>query len=334
MPIIFSTKPYEYMVDRMIDHTDKFKKGSLTRKTFPDGEKFKEISTGVRDRDVVLVGATITDSDTMELYDLACGIVEYGARSLTIVIPFYGYATMERARPFTREIVTAKTRAKLLSSIPKAYMGTRFVLFDLHTDTICNYFENVTGIVHVYGDPFVQYAYQDLSKDVSGDIVLASTDAGGAKRVERLAKGIGCESAFLSKRRVDGQTTQITNINADVVGKHVLIQDDMIRSGSSLYEAADAYKQAGAISVSAVITHGVFTEAYDYEITNLPDDTRKRCKGKIDRLYLTDSHLRAKWMWQELDTETEYNLIRFYSISNLLTEAVIHHLPRGWGKSD
>jgi ribose-phosphate pyrophosphokinase len=141
--------------------------------------------------------------------------------------------------------------------------------------------------------------------------------------VEQLLNAVGwSQVAFISKRRNSGTETQITNINANVDGKHVVIYDDMTRSGSSLVQAAEAYKRHGAASVSAILTHGVFTK--DAEATYA------MCKGKLDYLYATDSHPNAVKMAKEL-SDQGIDFVRIKTCAGVLNDAVIHHLPRGWG---
>src|SRR5262245_53828381 len=114
--LLFQISSYDYMAPRFLAAGD-YEPGAVERKTFPDGERYLRIVTDPWARDVVLLGGTPTDLDWLELYDLGCAISRAGARSLSIVMPYFGYSTMERAvRP--GEIVTAWTRARLISSIP------------------------------------------------------------------------------------------------------------------------------------------------------------------------------------------------------------------------
>src|SRR5262252_8670424 len=115
-PIIFSTLVYDYLGRALADATG-WELGAVAHKTFPDGEHYLRIESDPTDRDVVLIGGTTDDAATLELYDLACGLVTGGAYRLRMVMPFYGYSTMERSTRFG-EVVTAKTRARLLSSVP------------------------------------------------------------------------------------------------------------------------------------------------------------------------------------------------------------------------
>lgn len=278
-PLVFSTAAYAYL-GQAIARTNGWEWGTIERTTFPDGEHYLRIDSDPADRDVILVGGTTDDTSTLELYDLACGLVTGGAYRLRMVIPFFGYSTMERAvRP--GEIVTAKTRARLLSSIPMASRGTQVFLLDLHVASIAHYFEGGIRSIHVYGKQFVATAARRLGGD---DFVLASTDAGRAKWVESLANDLGVEAAFVYKRRVSGSETQVTGVSAQVAGKRVIIYDDMIRTGGSLLAAAQVYRDAGALSIDAIATHGLF-----------PGDSlaKIRASGLLGHVVVTDSHPRA-----------------------------------------
>lgn len=278
-PLVFSTAAYQYLADEVVT-LGAWQLGQVTRKQFPDGEHYQRLDTDCADRDVVLIGGTITDHDTLELYDLACGLVTEGAYRLRLVIPFFGHSTMERAvRP--GEVVTAKTRARLLSSIPMASGGNQVFLLDLHVSAVAHYFEGGIRPVHMYGKPIVMDAARRLG---GADFVLACTDAGRAKWVESLANDLGVPAAFVYKRRLDGDSTEVTGVSAQVAGKRVVIYDDMIRTGGSLCNAARAYREAGAASIDAIATHGVF-----------PGDSAAKiaATGLFGSIVVTDSHPRA-----------------------------------------
>lgn len=256
--LLFTIASYAYMAPRFLAAGD-FEEGQIERKTFPDGERYLRIATDPWARDVVLLGGTPNDGDWLELYDLGCAISRAGARSLSIVMPYFGYSTMERAtRP--GEVVTARTRARLISSIPPCEAGSRVFLFDLHTDGIEFYFGDGHVTHHLYGSPLITR----IIKQVMGDrkFVLGATDAGRAKWVQSLAGHLGVEPAFVYKKRdpVTGNIA-LTGINADVRGHEVMIYDDMIRTGSSLLQAGKAYLQAGATKVHAVASHLVLPGA-------------------------------------------------------------------------
>jgi ribose-phosphate pyrophosphokinase len=255
--------------------------GAVERKRFPDGEHYLRIVDDINDRDVVLVGGTIDDAATLELYDLACAAVEYGARTLTLVLPWFGYSTMERA-VLHGEAVIAKTRARLLSSIPRPKLGSTVLLLDLHSEGIPHYFEGTIRPFHVYAKPLIQ----DLARELAGqDFILGSTDAGRAKWVESLANDLRVNAAFVYKRRLSGEETEVTAISTKLEGETVVIYDDMIRTGGSLMNAARAYRNAGAGKIIAIATHGVF-----------PGDSLRRVvdSGLFETLACTDSHPNAR----------------------------------------
>jgi len=254
--------------------------GEILIDTFPDGERYMRIVSEVDGRDVVLLGGTISDAATLMLFDLGSALVRCGARRLTLIVPYYGYATMERAvRP--GEVVTAKTRAALLSAIPMACSGNRILLLDLHAEGIPHYFEGGLTAFHVYAKPVLREVIMRLG---GADFVLACTDAGRAKWVESLANDVGVTAAFVFKRRLAGDRTEVSALDAQVQGKRVVIYDDMIRTGGSLIGAARAYQQAGATSLAAVATHGLF-----------PGDSlaKIQASGLFTAIVCTDSHPRA-----------------------------------------
>ena len=278
-PLVFAIPEYSYLQDALCARGD-HQRGDLEIKVFPDGERYLRLLTPVDGRDVILVGGTITDAATLTLYDLACALVKYGALHLTLLVPYFAYATMERAvRP--GEVVTAKTRAALLSAIPPACYGNRIVLLDLHSEGIPHYFEGELTAVHVYGKPIIRALARRLGGD---DFVLACTDAGRAKWVESLANDLEVTPAFVYKRRLSGSETAVAAVNAQVEGRRVVIYDDMIRTGSSLLGAARAYLGAGASSLAVVATHGVF-----------PGDAFAaiQASGLFTDIACTDSHPRA-----------------------------------------
>jgi ribose-phosphate pyrophosphokinase len=152
-PLVFSIAAYDHLADAIAKGAG-WERGQVARKQFPDGERYLRIETDPADRDVIIVGGTVDDPTTLELYDLACGCVSGGAYRLRMVIPFFGYSTMERSVRHG-EVVTAKTRARVLSSIPMASRGTQVFLLDLHVDAIANYFEGGMRAIHVYGKQLV-----------------------------------------------------------------------------------------------------------------------------------------------------------------------------------
>jgi ribose-phosphate pyrophosphokinase len=295
---VFSTTRYATLADDLASAAG-FKRGNVQRESFPDGERYQRIEQRIDGRDAVVLGGTISDEATLELYDLSCGLVMYGARTLTMVIPYFGYSTMERA-VHPGEVVTAKVRAQLLSSVPVSGAGNRVVLLDLHSPGITYYFEAGIRPFHLYAKPLVLEAARQMGGE---QFVLACTDAGRAKWVESLANDLGVDAAFVYKRRIDGERTEVAGVSARVQGRTVVIYDDLIRTGSSLVQAAKAYRDAGATDIYAIATHGLF-----------PGNSLSKIKssGLIREIVCSDSHPRAR--------ELESDYLRVVSIAGLLAE--------------
>lgn len=298
--LLFATERYQELGED-IAGAGGFDLGAVERRVFPDGERYRRIETEVTRRDVALVGGTIDDTDTLEIYDLASGLVQEGVHTLTLVLPWFGYQTMERSSK-PGEIVAAKNRARLLSSIPKAGSGNRVVLIDLHSEGIPQYFSGDVRPVHLQARSVVLQAIRDFGSD---DFVLGATDAGRAKWVESLANDLQVDAAFVFKRRLSESETEVTALAADVEGRSVVIYDDMIRTGGSLVSAARSYRDAGAREVFAVCTHGVFANDSLSTIES---------SGALEGIACTDTRPGVHALAGDF--------LRVYSVANLIA----HHL--------
>lgn len=300
--ILFYTEAYAYLAAKLLE-SGNYEQGELEISYFSDGERYQRIRSQIENRDVVLIGGTVDDRAALELFDLASSLVSYGANSLSLIVPYFGYSTMERA-VLPGEIVTAKTRARLFSAIPRSPKGNRIFLFDLHSEGIQYYFEHELYPVHVYCKPIVI----DAAGQYGGNnFVIASTDAGRAKWVESLANDLNVNAAFILKRRLSGDHTEVSAVNADVKGKNVIIYDDMIRSGSSIINAAKTYKDAGCANIIVVTTHGLFV--------NSGLEKLKAC-GLISKVICTDTHINA--------TKIQDDFLEVRSVAGLINQALSH----------
>lgn len=257
-PIILSTPAYASLAKSLSQRTG-IELGELEIKSFPDGERYMRILCHIRDRDVYFICSSHTDDDAILSYDFACGFSKYGAKRMSLIMPYFGYSTMERAVKYG-EIVTAKNRARLFSSIPSCSYGNRIYSVDLHSEGIPHYFEGDMQVFHIYANDLIVKKALEYGGD---EFVLASTDTGRAKWVESLVNdcneaGAKVSAAFIIKQRLSGTETEIRAVQADVKNKKVVIYDDMIRTGGSLVGAAQAYKDAGAKAIYCIATHGIF----------------------------------------------------------------------------
>ncbi|MDA3961744.1 MAG: ribose-phosphate diphosphokinase [Planctomycetota bacterium] len=299
-PVVFAQPHYEAMAASIANELGA-ELGEVERRVFPDGEHYQRVVTQIADRDAILVGGTVDETATLTMFDLGCAISKYGARRLDLIIPYYGYSTMERST-IPGEVITGKTRSRVLSAIPAAAAGNRAWFLDLHAEGIQHYCEGHMVARHIYAKPVLLPVMRELGGE---GMVLASTDAGRAKWVQSLSNELGCAAAIIIKRRLSGDETMVSSVSCDVEGRRVVIYDDMIRTGGSLLGAAKTYLDAGATAVDVVATHGV-----------LPGDAFKRLRdsGLLGTIACTDSHPRA----MELESEG----LRIIPVAPLLAQKV------------
>lgn len=293
---ILSTRNYSYLKNEIIQDLH-FKELTIQKGVYSDKELYDILNKKeIINQDILLIGGTASDSDILEIIDYGSAIVKYGAKSLTILCPYFGYSTNERAVK-EGEIVRAKTRARMISNIPQAKEGNTILLFDLHAEGIPYYFEGNIESKHIYGKKFIEDIIRNelkITEKNSNQFILASTDAGRAKWIESLGHDFNLNTAFCYKKR-DGEKISLTGINANVKDKTVIIYDDMIRSGKSLINAANAYKNAGANDIYVITTHGLFVDKIekDNEILFInPNDVAKKIldTNLFKAIYCTNSH--------------------------------------------
>jgi len=294
--ILFATEQYNYLAEEITSLDNEiiekgmeqgdmsvfgsFTQGIITKKKFPDGEIYHRIDTDVNGADVIYIAGTPNDTDWNEIYDIGSAMVKYGAHTLTVIIPYMSYSTMERAVK-KREVVKAKPRLRMLSTIPKSHRN-RFIFMDLHVDTLPLYLEGDVVAEELKCDDLVK----DKAKEMAGeDFVFASADMGRAKQIRKFADSLGVDATFIDKERKNGEETDVNLVvGASVEGRKVVIYDDMIRTGGSLIKAGQAYKDAGATEVYAIATHGVFPGMAAKKILD---------SGVFEYIATTDSHPRA-----------------------------------------
>jgi ribose-phosphate pyrophosphokinase len=302
--IIFHTQAYKYLAQEISSANPSFIMGDITVKQFSDGEQYHKINTTIEGQKVCIIGGTIDDAHTLEIFDIANGLVMLGAKTINLVIPYFGYSTMERA-VLHGEVVKAKTRAMLLSAIPSTQSIIKVYLFDLHSEGIPYYFNSDHTVQHVYCKSLIIAACRQLA---GHDFILAATDAGRAKWVESLAHDMQVDAAFVYKNRSQDGALNVVGINANVAGKTVVIYDDMIRTGGSLMQAAEQYKAKGAIAIFVITTHGLFNN-------NALDKIQQQ--GIIKKVICTNSHANAQ--------NISHPILECISIANLVMECLITH---------
>jgi len=225
-------------------------KARVTR--FSDGEVFVEIHENVRGEDVFVIQPTHypANDHMMELLVCIDALRRASARRITAVIPYYGYARQDR-KPGPRTPISAKLVANLITTAG----ADRVLTMDLHAGQIQGFFDIPTD--NLYAMPVL---VRDL-KETHGDknAVIVSPDVGGVVRARAYAKRLDAPIAIVDKRRERAGVSEVMNIVGDVKGADCVLVDDICDSAGTLCNAAQALIDAGAKSVSANVTHGVFS---------------------------------------------------------------------------
>jgi ribose-phosphate pyrophosphokinase len=226
--------------------------GKVRSVRFSDGEMFVEVGENVRGADVYIVQSTSTPGNEhlMELLIMVDALRRASARSITAVMPYYGYARQDR-KVAPRTPITAKLVADLISAA-----GTSRVLsVDLHAAQIQGFF--TIPFDHLFAMPvLLQHMRETCAPDTS---VIVSPDAGGVERARASAKRFGGSLAIIDKRRPMPNVAQIMNIIGEVKDRDAILVDDMIDTAGTLTEAANALMDKGARSVVAYASHGVLS---------------------------------------------------------------------------
>jgi ribose-phosphate pyrophosphokinase len=218
---------------------------------FRDGEIRVSISENVRGMDAFVIQPTAPPAENLlELLIMIDALRRASARRITAVIPYFGYARQDRKdRP--RVAITAKLVANLLTVAG----ADRVLTMDLHAPQIQGFFD--IPLDHIYSAP-VLLRYFD--EHAGSDLVVMAPDIGSIKMGRAFAKRLGASLGFVDKRRPTPDAIEVMNVVGEVEGKHVVMIDDIISTGSSMIEAAAAVKKMGASKITAGATHALFAE--------------------------------------------------------------------------
>ena len=273
--------------------------GKLTIKKFADGEIYVQINESIRGSDVFLVQPTCppTNDNIMELLVMIDACRRASCRSITAVIPYFGYARADR-RTAGRESIAAKLVANLLTQAG----ATRAVLMDIHSLQTIGYYD--IPVDHIYGETVIlDYL---TSKDFHPDeVVVVSPDVGGVPRARAFAKKLAdAPLAIIDKRRTGHNKAQVMNLIGDVEGKVCVMLDDMIDTGGTLLAGAELCRTLGAREVYACATHAVFS----------PPAVERLGSGAFTEVIVTNSIPHTP--------ERDFAQLTVLSVGNLLGETI------------
>src|SRR6218665_990731 len=271
-------------------------KASVRR--FADMEIFVEIQENVRGSDVFILQSTSfpTNDHLMELLIITDALRRASARRITAVIPYFGYARQDR-KAGGRTPISAKLVANMITHAG----ADRVMTLDLHAGQIQGFFDIPTD--NLYAAPLMVRDIKekfDLSK-----VMVISPDVGGVARARGLAKRINAPLAIIDKRRERAGESEVMNVIGEVEGRACILVDDIVDSGGTLVNAAEALLKQGAVSVTAYITHGVLSGGAVARVTG----------SKLKELVITDS------IQPTTAVQSAHN-IRVISTANLLGEAI------------
>lgn len=241
-------------------------------KRFNDHEIFVEVKENVRGQDVFVLQSTSKPSNDhiIELLIAIDALRRASARRITAVIPYFGYARQDR-KVAPRTPISAKLIANLITSAG----ADRVLTLDLHASQIQGFFD--IPVDNLYASPLMS---ADIRHHFSPEnLTIISPDVGGLVRARDVAKRVGADLAIVDKRRPKAGVSEVMNIIGEVYGKNCIIIDDIVDSGGTLCNAAEALMEKGATSVSAYITHGVLS-ANAHE---------KIARSKLKKLVITNS---------------------------------------------
>jgi ribose-phosphate pyrophosphokinase len=257
--------------------------GDATATTFSDGEIMVQINENVRGTDVFVLQPTCMpiNYNIMELLLIADALKRASAKRITAVMPYYGYSRQDR-KVQPRVPISAKLVADLIT----AAGINRILTMDLHAAQIQGFFN--IPVDNLYASPVLLDYLQE--KYTTKKLVIVSPDAGGVERARAFAKMLQCSIAIVDKRREAANVSQIMNVIGEVEKKDTIILDDMIDTGGTIIQAADALTKKGARQVVAACTHAVLSGSAIEKVNNsaikelivtntIPFDSKKeQCK--------------------------------------------------------
>lgn len=273
--------------------------GIVSSTQFSDGEIKINIDESIRGAHVYIIQSTSfpVNDHLMELLIMIDALKRASAKTINVVIPYYGYARQDR-KAQSREPITSKLVANMITDAG----ADRVLALDLHAPQIQGFFD--IPVDHLLGAPLLANYFLD-NEMLQNDIVVVSPDHGGVTRARKLAEFLKAPIAIIDKRRPKANVAEVMNIVGDVAGRHAIIIDDMIDTAGTITLAASAIKEAGALSVVACCTHPVLSgPAIDRLQESVLDEVIVS-----DSIYLTD--------------DKRIDKIKQVTASELIAEAIV-----------
>jgi len=294
---IFTGNANPQLAQRVAEHLN-LPLGKAVVDCFSDGETRVEITENVRGHESFIIQPTCspTNNNLMELLIMADALRRSSASIITAVVPYFGYGRQDRRVRSARVPITAKVVADMMSTVGI----NRIITVDLHADQIQGFF--YIPVDNIYATPVV---LEDILEKKYPNPVMISPDVGGVLRARATAKRLDYDLAIIDKRRPRPNHAEVMNIIGDVAGRNCIIVDDMVDTGGTLCQAAQALKEYGAASVVAYCTHPILSKNAFGTIQN----------SALDELIVTNTI-------PLLATVQQVTKIRQLDISGLLAETI------------
>ena len=284
-----SKKISKFLKSRLVDSSIK---------KFADGEVYIEINENIRGNSIFILQSISSpaNDNLMELLLCIDALKRSSAKNITAVIPYFGYARQDR-----KVVPRTSISAKLVSNLITKAGADRVVTVDLHAGQIQGFFD--IPVDNLFATPiFARHVKKNLKNK---DIICVTPDIGGTERARALGKLLGANLAIVDKRRPAPGKSKVMNVIGNVENKTCIVVDDIIDSGGTIINAAQALKERGAKEVYVYITHGVLSG----------EAVKKIQKSVIKNLVITDT----------IDNNEKVKKVRnieVLTMSNLIGEAI------------
>jgi ribose-phosphate pyrophosphokinase len=247
---IFSGRSH-FELAKEISEVSEIQLGKQISKSFPDGETFVQIQESVRSKTCFIVQslAGAPNDYLMELLIMVDALKRASAKAVILLIPYFAYSRQDR-KDNGRVPITAKLVANLIETA-----GASSVLaMDLHAEQLQGFFDIPTDHLHAKSELVKAVNEKDLD-----NLIVGAPDIGSIKLAKAIADRLNTDLVMIDKKRLNTEQVELSPIIGSVQGKHVLLVDDICSTATTLCQAANACKSAGALSVQAIITHGLFS---------------------------------------------------------------------------
>ena len=280
--------------------------GKSSVREFSDGEIQVNIEESIRGHHVFILQSTSSpvNDNLMEILIMVDALKRASAETISVVMPYYGYARQDR-KARSREPITSKLVANML----EVAGVDRLLTVDLHASQIQGFFD--IPVDHLMGAPLIA-DYFDRAGLTGDDVVVVSPDHGGATRARKMAVALDCPVAIIDKRRPKPNVAEIMGVLGDVEGKNCVMIDDMIDTGGTIVAGIDMLLEKGAKNVFVACTHPVFSGPAVERLKN--------CSAK--EVVVTDTIILPK--------EKHFDKLKVVSVASLLAktiESIENNLP-------